>query len=280
MPTLKKLWIGPLVGFLIGFTSAISNSSDMAWIAGCILALFALIFQLVIQYFIKSRINAKYGFLKREEGFIQAILILAAEMAKADGTVSASELALIENRIRNDFENKGSEKHVTDFHTYLNQANDIHEICQLIQLNFDKSAKAHLIYLLIAIATADGILSESEIDLLKKICSRSSISVAVLVSTLKLFQFEREGYSRRKDQSNNKRNVKATKNELELAYEIIGVTATTSADGIKSAYRKLAKLHHPDKVAHLGENVKRSAAAKFKEIANAYAVIKTARNFK
>ncbi|ADY27041.1 chaperone DnaJ domain protein [Deinococcus proteolyticus MRP] len=51
-------------------------------------------------------------------------------------------------------------------------------------------------------------------------------------------------------------------------YEVLGVSRSASDSDIKSAYRKLAKQYHPDKNA--GDE---SAAEKFKEIGEAYAVL-------
>jgi DnaJ-class molecular chaperone len=48
-------------------------------------------------------------------------------------------------------------------------------------------------------------------------------------------------------------------------YETLGVARTASADEIKTAFRKLAKEHHPDK--HPGDE---SAKARFQEINSAY----------
>ena len=51
-------------------------------------------------------------------------------------------------------------------------------------------------------------------------------------------------------------------------YDTLGVSKDASADEIKSAFRKLAKKHHPD----LNPN-NASAATKFKEINEAYEVL-------
>lgn len=52
-------------------------------------------------------------------------------------------------------------------------------------------------------------------------------------------------------------------------YKILGVEEKASAEEIKKAYRKLAKSHHPD--ANPGD---KQAAERFKEIGEAYAVLK------
>jgi molecular chaperone DnaJ len=51
-------------------------------------------------------------------------------------------------------------------------------------------------------------------------------------------------------------------------YEILGVERTIDAPGLKSAYRKLAMVHHPDRNGGSEESL-----AKFKEISEAYTVL-------
>ncbi|HKY33912.1 MAG TPA: DnaJ C-terminal domain-containing protein [Candidatus Polarisedimenticolia bacterium] len=54
-------------------------------------------------------------------------------------------------------------------------------------------------------------------------------------------------------------------------YEVLGVPRTATADQIKSAYRRLARTHHPD----LSPAAQRAAAAeRFKEVNEAYEVLK------
>jgi len=61
------------------------------------------------------------------------------------------------------------------------------------------------------------------------------------------------------------------------AYDVLEVTKDATDSEIKKSYRDLAKRHHPDKVAHLGEDIKRAATEKFQKINAAYEEIKKQR---
>ena len=63
-------------------------------------------------------------------------------------------------------------------------------------------------------------------------------------------------------------------------YEVLGVERTADDQALKSAYRKLALKHHPDRVATLGEDIKRAAEEKLQDINNAKEIIYKARGIK
>jgi DnaJ like chaperone protein len=56
-------------------------------------------------------------------------------------------------------------------------------------------------------------------------------------------------------------------------YAVLGVSPRASQKEIKAAYRKLANKYHPDKVHHLGDEFKKLAEERFKEIEAAYRVL-------
>ncbi len=63
--------------------------------------------------------------------------------------------------------------------------------------------------------------------------------------------------------------------KTQRAYDILGISNTSSKDEIKKAYRKLAMEHHPDRVVSRGLSPEliKAANRKFSEIQNAYDLI-------
>ncbi len=54
------------------------------------------------------------------------------------------------------------------------------------------------------------------------------------------------------------------------AYEVLGITPSASNDAIRAAYRERMQEYHPDKVAHLGEDLQNLAHEKSQQIQRAY----------
>ena len=67
---------------------------------------------------------------------------------------------------------------------------------------------------------------------------------------------------------------------MEEAYKVLELTPDATDEEVKKAYRKLALKHHPDKVATLGDDVKKAAEEKFQQINNAKEMIFKARGIK
>ncbi|ADH85760.1 J domain-containing protein [Desulfurivibrio alkaliphilus] len=58
-------------------------------------------------------------------------------------------------------------------------------------------------------------------------------------------------------------------------YHTLGLEPGADFEQVKSAYRNLSKQYHPDKVNHLGEEFRKVAEEKMKEINQAYQYLKT-----
>ena len=67
------------------------------------------------------------------------------------------------------------------------------------------------------------------------------------------------------------------KSRTDSAYKILEITKSVSNDEVKTAYRKMVKKYHPDKLRDLGEEHLKGANEKFQSIQNAYEKIKNER---
>jgi DnaJ-domain-containing protein 1 len=54
------------------------------------------------------------------------------------------------------------------------------------------------------------------------------------------------------------------------AYAVLGIPRSASSDSIQAAYRARMREYHPDKVAHLGEELQSLAHEKSQQIQRAY----------
>ena len=117
--------------------------------------------------------------------------------------------------------------------------------------------RLQLLSFLAKIAQSDGNVCKEEIDALKEVALAMGMSVQEVDSMLNLGG-----------------------KTLDEAYKVLEIEPTATDDEVKKAYRKMALKHHPDRVATLGEDVKKAAEEKFQQINNAKEMIFKARGIK
>jgi len=121
----------------------------------------------------------------------------------------------------------------------------------------DYSYRLEMLHFLFGIASADGSVSDKEIQVIERIRSNMRITDSDFQSIQAMFI-----------------------SQSDSAYKILEIDTTASEDDIKKAYRRMAMKYHPDKVAHLGEDFKKVANEKFRKVQDAYDQIKKERGMK
>ena len=190
--------------------------------------------------------------------FSENLLMLIAAVMKADGKVLKSELDYVKQFLKQNYGEKESLKALNLLKELLKQNLPIGKVCENIRLNLDYSSRLQFSHFLYNLANIDGHATEAELNILNIITRGLGLAI------------------------NNKGSVGsviAHEDSILAAYETLGVQRSTGIIEIKKAYRNLAIKYHPDKVAYLGEELRKEANEKFQQLTRAYEVIKKDRHF-
>ena len=186
--------------------------------------------------------------------FAMSLLVLSAAVMKADGKVVKSELEYVKNFFLRQFGLEETERLVLMLKEVLNQEINVREVSAQIGQYMDTPSKLQLLHYLFGIASADGQYHATEVDVIGQIAGYMGVSAADYASIRAMF----------------------VKN-INSAYDILEIVPEATNDEVKKAYRRLAVEYHPDKVAHLGEDIRKSATEKFQTLNAAYEQIKKQR---
>jgi len=196
--------------------------------------------------------NGKYQYQPTQSGdFSISLLVMTAAVMKADGSVKRSELDYVKRFFTNQFGAEHAGQYIKMLGEVLKQDIHVQEVSVQIGKYMDYSSKLLLLQYLFGVAVADGKYHPSEVNLIQNISGYMSIGIKDFESIKAMF-------------------IKETGS----AYKILEVSPELSDDEIKKAYRDLAKKYHPDKVSHLGEDVKKAAEHKFTTLNAAYEAVK------
>lgn len=188
----------------------------------------------------------------QRNSFLFSLLVLASYIIRADGRIMHSEMEFTRQFLRNNFgENAVSQGEQILLHLFEEEkhmtASDyddtMRNCCQQMRANLSREALLQLLNFLTLIAKADGTVHPAEIRALRNVVMWLGLSQAELDSMLNL-----------------------QKDDLASAYKVLEIEPTATDDEVKAAYRRMALKHHPDRVATLGDDVRKAAEKKFQEI--------------
>lgn len=205
----------------------------------------------------------------QRNSFLFSLLVMASYIIRADGKVMHSEMEYVRNFLRVNFGEQAvsegqdilmrlfEQRKQMDQHNPMAFKNTIRECGVQIAQNLSYEERLQLLSFLANIAKSDGNVCSEEIEALKEVALSMQLSLNEVDSMLNLGG-----------------------NSLEQAYKVLEIEPTATDDEVRTAYRKLALKHHPDRVATLGEDIRKAAEVKFQQINNAKDIIYKARGLK
>jgi DnaJ like chaperone protein len=187
--------------------------------------------------------------------FGMSLLVLVAAVMKADGKVVKSELDYVKQFFVRQFGEESAKHALLTLKDILKQEIPVRDVCLQIKGNMDYSSRLQLLHILFNVSLADTVIHPLEIQIIEKIASYLGVGSGDFLSIKNMFI-----------------------PETDSSYKILEIERNATDDEVKKAYRKMAIKYHPDKVNHLGEEIRKSADEKFARVNEAYNKIKKERN--
>ena len=204
----------------------------------------------------------------QRNSFLFSLLVLASYIIRADGKVMHSEMEAVRRFLRVNF----GDVAVSEGEQILRRLFDeqkrmesqrvgayrdiVMQSCGQIADNLSYGQRLQLLAFLADLIRADGVIDPQEVQALRDVCRALRMNDSEVDSLL---------------------NLHDSSTSLEAAYKVLGLDPSATDDEVRKAYRALALKHHPDRVATLGEDVRKAAEKKFQEINAAKDLIYKAR---
>lgn len=205
----------------------------------------------------------------QRNSFLFSMLVMASYVIRADRRVMHSEMEFVRRFLRMNFgeaavaEGEDILLRLFDEAKRLDQASPtayrdmIFDCGRQIAANLNHGERLQLLDFLVKIAQSDGSVCADEVRALKEVAQAMQLSAGEVDSMLNL-----------------------AGDSLADAYKVLEIDPSATDAEVRAAFRKLALKHHPDRVATLGEDVRRAAEEKFQQINNAKERIYKARGMK
>lgn len=258
---------GKFIGGLLGFIT---------------FGIFGLIIGIGVGHFFDRGLGSALGFnygaerLRLQRLFFETSFQLMGHIAKSDGRISEEEIQQAENLMLKI--GLTSEHRQEAIALFKQGAASDFQVESVISAFIDGGGRSHqlpivLMEFLISMALADGVIHPAEQAILQKVATYLGINQRQFDQLIQMMQAQSNfrGYQQQASQPRV--------DELQQAYQALGVSADISDKDLKKTYRQLMSRHHPDKLMAQGvpEDMIKMATEKSQEIQSAYEVIKRSR---
>jgi DnaJ like chaperone protein len=224
----------------------------------------------------RIRVNVNRRNSSRDE-FIKTLLIFTSAVVKSDnGKMVRSELDFVRSYLLRILGAEKTQEALLVLRDMLDKEFNIASVAQQFGRNSSIHEKLTMLQFLFGLAATDGYVHNAEMETIRFISRGMGISDYDFES-LKAMFFGWQGNMGGGSYSSSSTGYRSTYNNIENDYKILEIEPSASDEMVKKAYRKQAMKHHPDKVNHLGEDIRKAAEERFAKLNEAYERIKKAR---
>lgn len=246
-------------------------------------ALIGLMIGSFIDVLVNQRRAHKTQHYYKAQDFTEHELVLAAYVAKSDNNrLLQSELEYMRRFLSQNMSTTQAQAALLRFRDILNSNIDIQQVCADLRQHATIYEKMMILQFLFGFSRADGNMGEEEMAAILYISDLCGISRSTYESIKSMFMggyyrgggsyYGQQGYGQDSGSS-----TYTTRTASDADYRILEIAPDASDAEVKKAYRAAAIKHHPDKVSHLGEDVRKAAEEKFAQVNEAYERIKKSR---
>ena len=241
-------WIGGIMGFMTG--------GPLGALAG--FAIGSLFDKAADAQNAQDEYASESARMGQRNSFLFSMLVMSSYIIRADGRIMHSEMEYVRRFLRANFGEEAVEEGERILLNLFEQRkrmertdptafkDTIRECGVQIASNLTYEQRLQLFDFLVKIAQADGSVCAQEADALKEAAAYMQLNMQDVESMLSLGG-----------------------NSLDEAYRALEVSPSATDDEVRAAYRRLVLKHHPDKVAALGEDIRKAAEEKLQSINDA-----------
>lgn len=224
--------------------------------------------------------NLRAGNTERiQTAFFTTSFLVMGHLAKADGRVTESEIAQAKF-IMDQMQLSPDQKKAAIALFNEGKSDDFDLSAVIAQFKRECGRRRNLeqmfIEIVITTAMADGELDPLEYEILLTICKQLGFSKSALDKIIQMLQAQQQY------RAGGQAGQQPRYQNIEDAYQVLGVEPSATDGAVKKAYRRLMSQHHPDKLVSRGlpEEMLKIATEKTQEIKAAYDQIKQDRKMK